>query len=467
MRLADRYILRNHVGPFLLGLSVLTFIFIINLFYDLLEMFLVNKVPAKIIFELVILSLGHIFALTIPMAVLVSTMMALSQMVAENEITAMRTGGISLYRIIAAPLVAAFFLTIGLFLFSNFVLPQTNHRLKNLLVAVKSKKPALSIKPGRFIQDLPGYTLFARDKDDVTNELTSLLIFKEERGKGPTVISARTANFESDDEKDLMTMALVDGEQFETSFSTPGEFQITVFDNMDILMHDIDDDLKRHESSHRGDREMSVEMMNERIANSFAEIDRLHLSMVDLVDKQFAKMTGMLDRETRHGYLISKGYMQAPGDSLLTRRRGRSPRGIQDEENTLRSLSNKLLSVTAKQKRITAYKVEIHKKYSIPVACVLFILMGAPIAIKTGRSGTGWGISFSLVLFVIYYIFLSTGENLADRELLPPWFVMWAPNILLLFFGSTLLYATNRESRPIALFTRLNTWLAARKGARA
>ena len=193
MRLADRYILRNHVGPFLLGLSVLTFILVIDMLYSFLELFLVNKVPAKVVLELVVLSLGHIFALTIPMAVLVSTMMAFSHMVGENEITALRSGGISLYRLIAAPLVAALALTVFMFLFNNFVLPETNHRLKNLLMAVRSKKPALDIKPGRFIESIPGYTLYVRQKDDVSGELADLLIFKEERGKDPTITSAEHA----------------------------------------------------------------------------------------------------------------------------------------------------------------------------------------------------------------------------------------------------------------------------------
>ena len=173
MRLADRYILRNHLGPFLLGLSVLTFIFLIDILYSFLEMFLVNKVPAMVVLELLLLSLGHVFALTIPMAILVSTMMAFSQMVAENEITAMRSGGISLYRIIAGPLVAAILATAFMFLFNNFVLPETNHRLKNLLIAVRSKKPALDIKPGRFIDELPGYTLYVEGKNDADDELPS------------------------------------------------------------------------------------------------------------------------------------------------------------------------------------------------------------------------------------------------------------------------------------------------------
>ena len=85
------------------------------------------------------------------------------------------------------------------------------------------------------------------------------------------------------------------------------------------------------------------------------------------------------------------------------------------------------------------------------------------MAIKTGRSGTGWGITFSLALFTIYYIFLVGGEELADREFLSPWLAMWAANIILLVFGAWMLFWTNRESQPFSLVTRVADWWSDRR----
>ncbi|MCB1162836.1 MAG: LptF/LptG family permease [Candidatus Krumholzibacteriia bacterium] len=461
MRLADRYILRNHVGPFLLGLSVLTFILVIDMLYSFLELFLVNKVPAKVVLELVVLSLGHIFALTIPMAVLVSTMMAFSQMVGENEITALRSGGISLYRLIAAPLVAALALTVFMFLFNNFVLPETNHRLKNLLMAVRSKKPALDIKPGRFIESIPGYTLYVRQKDDVSGELADLLIFKEERGKDPTITSAEHAQFQRDDQQDLLKLGLTEGEQFSADLQRPARMQITVFDRMDILLRDIDRDLQRRDLEHRGDREMSVAMMSEKVLRNEEELQRLDQRLAGEVDTQLGRLVTLIDPAQRKAYLERKGLPATAPAS----RRGAASR-IQDEENTLRSLSNLMLSRDSVERKIRRYQVEIHKKFSIPVACLVFILLGAPVAIKTGRSGTGWGITFSIALFTIYYVFLVGGEELADREFLAPWIAMWMFNLLLLGLGILMLIRTNRESRPYPVVTRIAEWAERRRIAK-
>ncbi len=473
MRLADRYILRNHVGPFLLGLSVLTFIFVIDVLYTFLEYFLVNKVPAEVVAELVLLSLGHIFAMTIPMAVLVATMMAFSQMVAENEITAMRSGGISLYRIIAAPLAAALAMTVFMFFFNNFLLPETNHRLKNLLIAVRSKKPALDIKPGRFIDKIPGYTLYAERKDEGSNELFDLLIFQEERGRNPSIISARKASFVQDEEQNLMKMALDTGEQFEADLSAGREFQITVFDRMDLLMPDINSDLERREHEHRGDREMTVGMMRSKVDRNREDLANLDQRLGREAEKQLEKVIGLLDTETRQAYLSSKGVrpVAADADSAAAERRAATRRHrktrIQEEENTQRALSNLILSRDSVKRKIRRFQVEIHKKFSIPFACIVFILLGAPMAIKTGRSGTGWGITFSLILFTVYYIFLVGGEELADRQYLSPWLAMWSVNIILVLFGSWMLFWTNRESRPFAFMNWLAGFRLRREGAKS
>lgn len=466
MRLADRYILRNHLGPFLLGLSVLTFVFVIDILYTFLELFLVNKVPATVVLELVLLSLGHILALTIPMAVLVSTMMAFAQMVGENEITALRSGGISLYRLIAAPLVAALALTAAMFLFNNFVLPETNHRLKNLLMAVRAKKPALDIKPGRFIESIPGYTLYAGQKDEASGELGDLLIFQEERGASPVVISAERARFARDDSQDLLKLTLGEGEQFEAELATPERLQITVFDRMDILLRDIDRDLQRRDLEHRGDREMSVAMMAARVASNREEIARLDTRLAGEADKQIDRLLTLLQPSERAQYLERKG-LPADGSGPSGRAARLRAARLPDEENTLRSLSNLLVSRSAVERKIRRYEVEIHKKFAIPVACLVFILLGAPIAIKTGRSGTGWGITFSIALFTIYYVFLVGGEELADRELLAPWIAMWLANLILLGLGAWLLVQTNRESRPFPLLMRLDFWWDKRRLARA
>jgi len=105
--------------------------------------------------------------------------------------------------------------------------------------------------------------------------------------------------------------------------------------------------------------------------------------------------------------------------------------------------------------QINRYWVEIHKKYAIPFSCIIFVLLGAPLAIRSGKSGMTMSIGFSILFFLVYYIFLIGGEKLADRGYLRPWLSMWLANILFLIVALILIRQTNREARAIN-WARLN-----------
>jgi lipopolysaccharide export system permease protein len=89
--------------------------------------------------------------------------------------------------------------------------------------------------------------------------------------------------------------------------------------------------------------------------------------------------------------------------------------------------------------------VEIHKKYSIPFACIIFVLIGSPIAIRLGRSGMNMAVGLSLMVFLVYYICLIGGEKLADRQILSPVIAMWVPNIIFGAAAAFLIRSATRE----------------------
>jgi lipopolysaccharide export system permease protein len=159
MFILDRYIIRNHIGPFFFSLSILTFIFIIDFVLRYIDPFLKKGIDFSVVFQVFILSLGHMFALIIPMAVLPATLMAFGNLASENEITAMKSNGVSLYRMIMPAVLIAALLTLGMILYNNMLLPESNHKLRNLLVDIYKKKPSVRIKENTFIDEFEGYTI--------------------------------------------------------------------------------------------------------------------------------------------------------------------------------------------------------------------------------------------------------------------------------------------------------------------
>jgi len=110
------------------------------------------------------------------------------------------------------------------------------------------------------------------------------------------------------------------------------------------------------------------------------------------------------------------------------------------------AIDNARIRMRDNQRYVNQSAVELHKKFAISIACTVFILVGAPIALRFPRGGVGLVIGVSLVIFGIYYIGLIAGESLADKDIVPPFLAMWAANILLTIVGVFLLARMGRES---------------------
>jgi lipopolysaccharide export system permease protein len=116
--------------------------------------------------------------------------------------------------------------------------------------------------------------------------------------------------------------------------------------------------------------------------------------------------------------------------------------GELDVAGAIESARNRMLENRTTMNR---YGVEIQKKFALSAACIVFVLIGAPIALRFPRGGVGLVIGVSLVVFAIYYVGLIAGESLADRAFLTPFWAMWAANVILTGVGLLLLVQMGKE----------------------
>ena len=112
-------------------------------------------------------------------------------------------------------------------------------------------------------------------------------------------------------------------------------------------------------------------------------------------------------------------------------------------------MATELFRIENLDRQIDQYMVEIHKKYAIPMACLVFVLIGVPLGIMARRGGFGTAATLSLGFFVLYYACLIGGEKLADRGFIDPWFGMWSANIIIGLMGLYLTFRTARETLTI------------------
>lgn len=433
------YILRQHFGPFLFAILVITFLFIMDLLIDYIDLFLGKGIALPVVLEVFVLSLGWMIALTVPMSVLVATVMAFGRLSADNEITAMRSAGISVYQIIAAPLLLSLLLTYGLIEFGNQVLPESNHRLSSLLVNIHRKRPTLAIKVGMF-NDIQGYTIRVQKLYDKTSRIEGVTIQRTTRDKRTETIVADNGILNFSDGGNMLTLLLRDGEIHTVDEANPSRYHRIVFDTHTIRITDLATDLVRSEKRTRGDRELSASAMHERVKTFRSEIENHQADQTATIRKH---LNSRFEPLHRHGPPApDREAIDAP---LETRNYARR---MHDLASRLRGKRDRILD---RERQANKYLVEMHKKYSLPAACIVFVLVGAPLGIKAHRGGLGVGTGLSIAFFMLYYLFLLGGEKLADRGYISPSISMWAANVVIGTIGIVLVVRSSREMRPFSL----------------
>lgn len=445
MPILSRHILQRHVSPFLFSVSVLIFIFLLQFVMQKMDQLAGKGLSAGVIAELIVMNLAWMLVLAVPMAVLVATLMAFGNLSSGNEITAMRASGISLYRMVAPVFFLSMLLCYLLILFNNRVLPDANHRAKMLMTDIYRKKPTFSIVPGMFSdpREIQGYSILVRKTFEHTNDLEGVTIFDYTNSAVSTTVTANhgTVSFSPDYQK--LIMDLYDGEIHELSMTDFNRYRKIRFEKHRIAMNAEGFDFQRSQESafSRGDRELSAFAMTTIVD-----------SLRQLLDTSRAHIAALVQREL---------------DAVYTPRRSPAFQDlylgdpITGAEARMASLSSALEGEQARAgyfaRRIHEYSVEIYKKYSIPFACIVFVLIGAPLGIMARRGTFGVAASLSLGFFLLYWSCLIGGEKLADRGFIDPWFGMWSANIIIGIMGLYLTFRTARENLSInwSMFLRL------------
>lgn len=417
MKIITKYIIKENIKPFLGALSVITFLMLFNRLIELLNLIIEKKLDFITIVSIFGLSLPFMLALTIPMAVLVSTIMSFGRLSVDRETIAFKASGVNVYTLMRPTLVLSIFLSIFMVYFNDVILPESNHKLKNLLKKVASRRPITAIKPGVFTQK-DKLTIYCREQID--DELFGIVIYDHKQRNYPRMISAKRGKIELSNGGNSLRAVLFDGEMQERDKKNFDKFNVTYFDSFTLNLPDLGFSQDDRNYNHRGDREMTSSMMRTKIMDIKDQIKSVKKEIIT-IDKDIEQ--------------IKKYPPKVNLEQTLERERNR--RVI--KENKVEHL----------HKNIREYKVEIHKKYSIAFACIIFVLIGAPIGLMTKSSGVGMAFSVSSLVFLLYYMSLYGGESLADRGQISPAFAMWISNILFGVIGIYLAFLTIRETHVI------------------
>src|SRR6267142_1759390 len=429
VRILSRYILWQHLPPLGYALAALTFAMLVNQIAKQFGNFVGKGLPWTVIFEVFALSIPFIVAMTLPMAVLVAVLYTFSHLAADNEVTAMKASGISVQRLLAPVIGGATVVALISLFWNDQILPRSNHQLRTLLVDIQRKKPTFQLKEQVINEVVAGqFFLRAARIDPAANTLNDVTIYDLGDPERRRIILADSGRMAYTPGGTDLYLTLRDGEVHEVKRADPEHFNRTFYGVNRIKVAGVSNTFEQTQhDEYRGDREMTICAMQDVVARARQDMERVRRETLAAVTAELRRIAKLHPATSAPPDTTPP---PPPALSYVAQQSG----GASAYQQRLR----------AARQRAAIYEVEIQKKLAIAAACLIFALLGMPLAIRFPRGGVGLVIGTSLAVFSIYYVGLIGGEELGDRLIVPPFLAMWTPNIIFLAISIPLLWTVRR-----------------------
>lgn len=451
-------ILRMLPGPIAGWLGTLMFLLLMQFLIKYLPDIAGKGLPFYVIVELIVYNLAYMLVLAVPMSILIGTMMVFGRIAETRSYVVIKSAGISPLQLIWPTMIVGLLLTAGMTYFNNIVLPEANFSARNLWHDIRQKRPGFELRAGVFYEGLNKYSILAQDMSEGTNRLHDVLIYDyTDENRAQAAIKAREGFLRTREGSTELVLTLRDGEIHRLLKNRkPGvdeRYERLLFDRYEMKLDLSDFDFERSDphEGYRSDRTMRTRDMK-------ALVDSLARS-VEKSERRLARR-GLSLIQPRRG-LGSESPLPTPrADSLLAGSarialRSADPAmyrptydaAVNDARSAHASIEEAQRSMGWESQRAARFRVEIHKKFSIALACLIFILIGAPLGLSIRRGGLGTVGALATGIFLFYWVTLVQGEKLADRGFLSPWIGMWAANIVMLALGLWLMLYVTKDLR--------------------
>ncbi len=464
------------------ALSALTSLLLLNYVAKQFGQLVGKGLPWDVIAEFLLLSVPFTVAMTLPMAVLVSTLHAFSRMASENEITAFKASGLALQRLMVPVIIAASVLTVTMVWFNDQVLPAANHRLATLTNDIARKKPTFALKEQVINEVSPGKLFLRTARLFGANQMRDVAIYDMSDPQTRTTIRADSGLLELSPNRQDLLLTLFHGSWTVIKPEDPTRLQRVFFNTDFIKVQNVGNSLERDTvGGEKSDREMTVCELQRRVIRLARARDSV-LMKIRTLNPAVAKTVKTTSVSSGLGALYCRRFsgmsIVKTANAMEVQQQQPPPPPVHPAPPSMPTAGLGMLAVQAEQLKlqvtlaqntIDGDQVEIEKKFAIASACMIFALLGAPIALRFPRGGVGLTLSVSLGVFSMYYVGLQAGEALARANLIPPFWAMWSTNFLLLGIGLVLTSrlgregSTSRGSETSELLVRLRERFTRRK----
>lgn len=392
--------------------------------------------------------------LSLPLAILLASLMTFGNLGERFELLAMKSAGISLFRIMRSLFVFIFFICIGAFFFSNNVIPVVQMKMWTLMISVQQKSPELDIPIGEFYSGVNGLHFYVRGKDHKTKVLKDVMIYDFSNGfNNASVTTADSARIQLTADKKNLMLTLYNGESFENlkkqelglrSKSIP--YRRETFVKKEVLV-DFDANFNRMDESMMQDQHISKDIV--RLTN---DIDS-SLLVRDSLQQNFTRemvTTRYYHNVYEEEFELDELTPVFPDSLLLAMSQSDLKLTVNNALMTVKSTKNEVqynhIIISDVDRYVIQHSVEWHRKFTLSFACLIFFFIGAPLGAIIRKGGLGMPVVVSVALFIIYYIIDTTGQKMAREGIWETWQGMWLSSAVLLPVGIFLTYKAATDS---------------------
>jgi len=489
-------VIKSFIGPLVLTFFFVIFVLLMQFLWKYIDDLIGKGLEMNIIAEFLVYTSASLVPMAMPLAVLLASLMTFGNLAENLELLAFKSSGISLIRIMAPVMVISAFLSVGAFMFANYVMPVTNLKMRSLLYDIQQQRPELTIKPGVFDNTLEGYSIRIGDRDSKTSLLKDILIFDHTENQGNVRVTVADSGYMkmTADEKNLL-LTLYNGHSY-------NELQKQKKEDRHIKSY-----------PHRRDRfehqEVIIEMTGFGLNRSDDKLFRNSYSMLNIDQLQHFEdslqedLNMVLDKFEN---TIDRSLTGKPKDLLIKWNKLHRDTTVVEKDDTAKTVmqihvdsafaqlsklekrraislainfarSNKSVTTSNvgtadwKVSRLRRYQIEIQRKFTLSILCLIFFFVGAPLGAIIRKGGLGMPVIVSVLIFLIYYVISMMGEKFVRESLLPPFAGMWISTFLLVPLSIWLTYKAANDSvimnieTYFAWFKKLTRWV--RKPSRA
>jgi len=457
MKKIDRLILKSFLGPLLLTFAIAVFVLLMQFVWKYIDDLVGKGLDVGVIAELLLYASATFVPMALPIAVLFASIMTMGNFGEKYELVAMKAGGISVRRIMLPMALVALLMTGVAFYFANNVLPVAMYKYRVTLYDIQRKKPAVSIRPSEYYTEIDGYVIRVNHKDPDGRTMRDIIIYDHTQGIDRTnIIVADRGYMQTTPDDHYLLFTLYDGYNY--SESTDGEDaqsrpltsigfdkQILTFDISAFAFKKTTEDFF---SGH-------YQMLN------VAQLDSTVGSLQVALKTRYDEFNSMLLNKMRvyNYYTLHtadsthyRDIRQCLADTNQTHRNKLLTQARAQAFNSLNDIQTYSATISSEREYINRHYIELMRKFTLSVACLLLFLIGAPFGSIVRKGGLGMPLVASVIFFVLYYVIGMISEKSVRESAVEP-IGMWISTFVFIPIGALLTWQATTDSSLFDLAT--------------